>query len=90
MTARLIHGAFEQAVRQELEVEREYCAFSRTVRLKGKKETMAFTYKDMYALSPLNNALPIEFMITVKAQRITKPFFRWLSLICLRRTRRWS
>lgn len=69
MTARLIHGAFEQAVRQELEVEREYCAFSRTVRLKGKKETMAFTYKDMYALSPLNNALPIEFMITVKAQR---------------------
>ena len=23
----------------------------------------------MYALSPLNNALPIEFMITVKAQR---------------------
>ena len=50
-------------------MEREYCAFSRTVRLKGKKETMAFTYKDMYALSPLNNALPIEFMITVKAQR---------------------
>ena len=56
MTARLIHGAFEQAVRQELEVEREYCAFSRTVRLKGKKETMAFTYKDMYALSPEQRA----------------------------------
>lgn len=30
---------------------------------------MRFTYKDMYALSSLNNSLPIEFMITVKAQR---------------------
>lgn len=69
MTARLIHGAFEQAVRQELEVEREYCTFGRTVRLNGQSEPMAFTYKDMYALSPLNNALPIEFMVTVKAQR---------------------
>lgn len=69
MTARLIHGAFEQAVRQEIEVEREYCTFERTVRLKGESEPMRFTYKDMYALSSLNNSLPIEFMITVKAQR---------------------
>lgn len=69
MTARLIHGAFEQAVRQEVEVEREYCTFERPVRLKGENEPMRFTYKDMYALSSLNNSLPIEFMITVKAQR---------------------
>lgn len=68
MIARLIHGAFEEAVRQEVEVEREYCSFPRTVRIEGE-EPMNFTSEDMYALSGLNNNLPIEFAVTVKAQR---------------------
>ncbi len=69
MTARLVHGAFEKAVRQELETEREYSDIERLVKISGKKEPVRFTGSDMYTLTKLNNKIPIEFIITVKAQR---------------------
>jgi len=68
MAARVAHGAFEEAVRQEIEVEREFCAFPRTVKL-GDGRLSHLAGEDMYALSGLNNRLPIEFAVTVKAQR---------------------
>lgn len=70
MTARLIYGAFEQAVRQEIEVEREYGVFPRSVRLaeNGEKD-VSFVNEDMFTLTGLNNRLPIEFAVSVKAQR---------------------
>jgi len=68
MVARVAHGAFEEAVRQEIEVEREFCAFPRAVKLQDGRLSH-FTGEQMYALSGLNNRLPIEFAVTVKAQR---------------------
>jgi len=68
MVARVAHGAFEEAVRQEIEVEREFCAFPRAVKLQDGRLSY-FTGEQMYALSGLNNRLPIEFAVTVKAQR---------------------
>lgn len=68
MVARLVHGAFEEAVGQELEVEREYGVFPRTVRL-GDGGSTAFDASAMFTFSNLNNRLPIEFAVTVKAQR---------------------
>ncbi len=68
MVARVAHGAFEEAVRMEIEVEREFCAFPRTVKLQNGK-TASFSGEDMYVLTGLKNRLPIEFAVTVKAQR---------------------
>ncbi len=68
MVARIVHGAFEEAVGQELEVEREYCAFPRRVRL-GDGANAMFDAERMFAVSRLNNRLPVEFAVTVKAQR---------------------
>ncbi|HWQ57663.1 MAG TPA: hypothetical protein VN540_01495 [Clostridia bacterium] len=68
MVARVAHGAFEEAVRQEIEVEREFCAFSRTVRLQDGR-LACISGEDMYAVSGLDNRLPVEFAVTVKAQR---------------------
>lgn len=68
MVARVAHGAFEEAVRLEIEVEREFCAFPRTVRLSDGR-LAAFTGNEMFTLTSLQNRLPIEFAVTVKAQR---------------------
>ncbi len=68
MAARVVHGAFEEAVRMEIEVEREFCAFPRTIKTR-EGELTHFTGEDMFTLTSLNNRLPIEFAVTVKAQR---------------------
>ena len=68
MVARVAHGAFEEAVRLEIETEREFCAFPRTIRLPNGQPA-AFAGEDMFRLTNLNNHLPIEFAVTVKAQR---------------------
>ena len=68
MLSRIVHGAFEEAVRLEIEVEREFCAFPRTVTLPGGKPAF-LAGEDLYALTSLNNRLPIEFAVTVQAQR---------------------
>lgn len=73
MVARTVHGAFEEAVRQEIEVEREFCIFPRRVALQnaagGKAEHAAFTGEDMFELTARNNRLPLEFTVSVRAQR---------------------
>lgn len=68
MVSRIAHGAFEEAVRLEIEVEREFCALPRRVMLQTGKPAV-FTGGDMFAVSSLNNRLPIEFAVSVKAQR---------------------
>lgn len=67
MAARSIHEAFEQAVRQEIEIEREFSVFPRSVRLKGGRGQ--FSRSSLVALSELGNELPIEFAVSVKVQR---------------------
>lgn len=72
MVARTVHGAFEEAVRQEIEVEREFCIFPRAVALQSAgegKETTAFTSEAMFELTARNNHLPLEFTVSVRAQR---------------------
>ena len=67
MAARSIHDAFEQAVRQEIEIEREFCIFPRSVKTKGGRG--AFTGKELVKISDLGNELPLEFIVSVKVQR---------------------
>lgn len=67
MAARSIHDAFEQAVRQEIEIEREFSVFPRCVRVKGGRGL--FTGGRLSAVSDLGNELPMEFMVSVKVQR---------------------
>ncbi len=67
MAARAIHAAFERAVRLEIEVEREYCIFPRKVRLKNRTDTLSA--KRLMQKSELGNDLPLEFTVSVKAQR---------------------
>ena len=67
MAARSIHDAFEQAVRQEIEIEREFCIFPRSVKTKGGRGM--FTGKDLVKISELGNELPLEFVVSVKVQR---------------------
>lgn len=68
MAVRVANGAFEEAVRQEIEVEREYCLFPRTVKLSNGARA-SFTGDEAYYLTSLDNRLPLEFAVTVKAQR---------------------
>ena len=67
MAARSIHDAFEQAVRQEIEIEREFCIFPRSVKTKAGRKT--FTGSVLMKKTDLDNELPIEFMVSVKVQR---------------------
>ena len=67
MAARSIHEAFEQAVRQEIEIEREFSIFPRSVKLKEGRGV--FTGKDLVKVTELGNELPLEFIISVKVQR---------------------
>lgn len=70
MAARSVHSAFEQAVRQEIEVEREFCIFPRKLYSVGKaKKSGVLTSSDLMKKTGLGNDLPIEFSVTVKVQR---------------------
>lgn len=83
MVARDVHGAFEEAVRQEIEIEREFSEFPRLVSLRGHafangapREDGAednakglFSARLMFEVTGLKNRLPLEFVVTVKAQR---------------------
>ncbi len=73
MVARTVHGAFEEAVRQEIEVEREFCIFPRNVALQnaanGSTERASFTGEAMFEVTARNNRLPLEFTVSVRAQR---------------------
>ena len=67
MAARSIHDAFARAVGQEIEIEREFCIFPRSVKTKQGMEE--FTRGSLVKLTDLGNELPLEFAVSVKVQR---------------------
>ena len=67
MAAKAIHDAFEQAVRLEIEVEREYCIFPRKVHLKNRTDTLLSN--KLMKKTALGNDIPLEFTVSVKVQR---------------------
>ena len=74
MISRTLHEAFRDAVRLEIEVEREFNFFTRTVTVTvdGQTREMSFESAMLVHMAPGNMPLPIEFHISVKAQQETK------------------
>ncbi len=72
--SRLLHDAFREAVRLEIQVEREFNFFTRRVNvtLEGKTCRMGFESAMLVNRLPGNVAVPIEFLVTVRAQQETK------------------
>jgi hypothetical protein len=71
MAARQMHDAYKDAVRMEIEVEREYNILPRPVYLTkdGQKEKQTFASAIMQRKTELGNVVPIEFMVSIKVQR---------------------
>ncbi|HWR18014.1 MAG TPA: hypothetical protein VN608_00190 [Clostridia bacterium] len=72
MAAREVHAAFEAAVRQEIEVEREYSIFDRFLSedtTEANAAPVPFNASMLSRDTPLNNRVPLEFRVTVKVQR---------------------
>ena len=71
MAARAVHSAFDAAVRQEIEVEREFAIFDRF--LAGEDDTKnaptVFNARLLNRETTLKNHVPLEFRVTVKVQR---------------------
>jgi len=69
--SRAMHGAFAEAVRMEIEVEREFAAFAREFTLKngGKPRRTSFRAELLMKKTRLKNHLPLEFKVSVKVQR---------------------
>ena len=74
MLARLLHESFRDAVRLEIEIEREFNFFTRRVNVTIDGELKERTFESaMLVRKAAGNAwLPIEFYISVKAQQETK------------------
>ncbi|HRX59539.1 MAG TPA: hypothetical protein P5075_12285 [Eubacteriales bacterium] len=74
MAARLLHESFRDAVRLEIEVEREFNFFSRRVNVTVDGEVKEYTFESAMLMRrvPGNVCLPIEFFISVKAQQETR------------------
>ena len=74
MTSRILHEAFRDAVRMEIEVEREFNFFTRTVTvtIDGVARQKRFDSDILVRFAPGNVPLPIEFAISVKARQETK------------------
>jgi hypothetical protein len=74
MAARLLHESFRDAVRLEIEVEREFHFFSRRVNVTVDGEVKEYTFESAMLMRrvPGNVYLPIEFFISVKAQQETR------------------
>ena len=72
--SRVLHEAFRDAVRLEIEVEREFNFFTRSVSvvLDGKMERMSFESAMLVHFLPGGAAIPVEFLVSVKAQQETK------------------
>ncbi len=66
-----VHEAFGEAVRQEIEIEREFSVFSRTITVEDEKgrRTVTLSPDMLYHSSELGNKIPLEFKVSVKVQR---------------------
>ena len=70
MAARAVHDAFEAAVRQEIEIEREFCVLPRSVLVSSADQKRALLTADMLMRETgLGNRVPLEFSVSVKVQR---------------------
>lgn len=72
MAAKAVHAAFADAVRQELEIEREFSVLPRTVTAGATADearTVRFSADMMNTRTPLGNDVPIELQVSVKVQR---------------------
>ncbi|MBQ9832211.1 MAG: hypothetical protein IJO48_00615 [Clostridia bacterium] len=71
MAIKAVHEAFSDAVRQELEIEREFSVFSRSITVEDEQGRTARTLSpDMLFLNTeLGNRIPLEFKVSVKVQR---------------------
>lgn len=74
MISRVLHEAFRDAVRLEIEVEREFNFFTRPVTVTSDGQTRQTTFESamLVRFAPGNAVIPIEFAISVKAQQETK------------------
>ncbi len=74
MIARMLHESFRDAVRFEIDVEREFNFFTRKVNvtIDGELKESTFESAMLVKRAPGNAMLPIEFYISVKAQQETK------------------
>ena len=71
LAVKAIHEAFAEAVRQEIEIEREFSVFSRTITVQDEKgrRTVTLSPDMLYYNSELGNKIPLEFKVSVKVQR---------------------
>lgn len=71
MIAQQLHEAFKDAVRYEIEFEREYNVLPREVQvtIDGQQTTATFESAVMSRITQLGNEVPIEFIISIKVQR---------------------
>lgn len=69
--SRAMHSAFAEAVRMEIEVEREFAAFGREFVLHsgGAYRRTTFRAELLTRQTRLKNRLPLEFKVSVKVQR---------------------
>ncbi len=75
MIARVLHESFRDAVRLEIEVEREFNFFTRKVNVTVDGELKECTFESAMLMRRTGNGktlMPIEFYISVKAQQETK------------------
>ena len=75
MIARMLHESFRDAVRLEIEVEREFNFFTRRVNVTINGEMKECTFESAMLVRRTakgGTLLPIEFYISVKAQQETK------------------
>jgi hypothetical protein len=72
--SRILHEAFRDAVRLEIQVEREFNFFTRqvSVTIEGETRRMDFESAMLVNFLPGQVAIPIEFLITIKAQQESK------------------
>ncbi len=71
MILRAIHSAFSEAVRQEIEIEREFSLFPRYVTMTDGdyKHRELFDGSMLEYKTELGNVLPLEFVVSVKVQK---------------------
>lgn len=72
MATEQLHEAFRQAVRMEIEVEREFNFYLRPVTITENGESRECLFDSAQLLPTKERALPMEFFISVKASRQNK------------------
>ncbi len=74
MAARQMHNAFKDAVRMEIEVEREFCLFTREVNVTvdGEARRVRFSSALLEREGKRGGKRPVEFYISIKVQKANR------------------